>query len=94
MLAEKIANLFYGLSKPFLSFLVPETSQDGFWWAKALAAQFNNPRVTPGTHMVEGENQILHVALFLPYSCCGMYTHINKCMGEKEREAVEAGEMV
>lgn len=75
MLAEKIANLFYGLSKPFLSFLVPETSQDGFWWAKALAAQFNNPRVTPGTHMVEGENQILHVALFLPYSGCGMYAH-------------------
>lgn len=85
MLAEKIANFFYGLSKPFLSFLVPETSQGGFWWAKALAAQFNNPRVTPGTHMVEGENQILHVVLFLPYSGCGMYTHINKCM-EKRKE--------
>lgn len=43
-------------------------------WVKALDAKPDDLSSVPGIHIIEGENQLLEVVLWLPHVYCGMHT--------------------
>lgn len=45
---------------------------------RAPTAKRQDLNLTPGTHVVGGENQLLQVVFWLPLSCCVRHTPIYK----------------
>ena len=72
----------YRLTKIFRPLSNVENNHSSERWPRVLevlTAKADNLSLSHSTHMVERENQLLQVVLWLPHAYNGMYTHTMVC---------------